>query len=53
MLPDDETARRSGNMVEWSRTGVERQRGEYRFTVKDKEGEKVWLVGESAGRQGI
>jgi hypothetical protein len=36
-------------MVEWSMTGVERQRGEYRFTVKDKEGETVWLVGEPTG----
>ena len=36
-------------MVEWSSTGVERQRGEYRFTVKDKEGEAVWLVGEPTG----
>jgi hypothetical protein len=36
-------------MVEWSMTGVERRRGEYRFTVKDKEGETVWLVGEPAG----
>jgi len=36
-------------MVEWSRPGVERQRGEYHFTVKDKEGETVWLVAEPAG----
>jgi len=36
-------------MVEWSSTGVERQRGEYRFTVKDQEGETVWLVGEPTG----
>ena len=36
-------------MVEWSSAGVERQRGEYHFTVKDKEGETVWLVAEPAG----
>jgi hypothetical protein len=36
-------------MAEWSVSGVERQRGEYRFTVKDKEGETIWLVGEPAG----
>ena len=36
-------------MVEWVMTGVEPQRGEYRFTVKDKEGDTVWLVGEPAG----
>jgi hypothetical protein len=40
---------RSLHMVEWSMTGVERQRGEYRFTVKDKEGEIVWLVSEPVG----
>jgi hypothetical protein len=36
-------------MVEWSKPGVERQRGGYRFKVKDKEGETVWLIGEPAG----
>lgn len=36
-------------MVEWGMTGVERQRGAYRFAVKDKEGEDVWIVAEPAG----
>ena len=36
-------------MVEWSKPGVERQRGDYKFIVKYKEGETVWLVGEPAG----
>jgi hypothetical protein len=31
-------------MVEWSLTGVERQHGAYRFVVKDKEGDEVWIV---------
>jgi hypothetical protein len=33
-------------MVEWSLTGVERQHGAYRFIVKDKEGDAVWIVAE-------
>lgn len=36
-------------MVEWSMTGVERQQGAYRFTVKDKEVNAVWIVAEPAG----
>jgi hypothetical protein len=36
-------------MVEWSLTGVERQHGAYRFIVKDKEGDNVWIVAELAG----
>ena len=36
-------------MTEWVATGVEPQRGEYRFTVKDKEGDTVWLGCEPMG----
>jgi hypothetical protein len=36
-------------VVEWNMTGVERQRGTYRFIVKDKEGDAVWIVAEPAG----
>jgi hypothetical protein len=36
-------------MTEWVMNGVERQRGQYRFTVKDKEGDDVWLGCEPAG----
>ena len=30
-------------------TGVEPQRGEYRFTVQEKEGDEVWLACEPTG----
>ena len=36
-------------MTEWVANGVEPQRGEYRFRVKEKEGGTVWLGCEPAG----
>ncbi len=36
-------------MMEWGMNGVEPQRGEYRFTVKDKEGDAVYLACEPTG----
>jgi hypothetical protein len=36
-------------MTEWVATGVEPQRGEYRFRVKDREGDAIWLACEPTG----
>ena len=36
-------------MIEWGMNGVEPQRGKYRFTVKDKEGDAVCLHCEPVG----
>jgi hypothetical protein len=36
-------------MIQWVMNGVEPQRGKYRFKVKDKEGDAVWLACEPAG----
>jgi hypothetical protein len=36
-------------MTEWVANGVEPQRGEYRFTVKDEEGDAVYLACEPVG----
>ncbi len=36
-------------MTEWVMNGVEPQRGEYRFRVKDREGDAICLACEPAG----
>jgi hypothetical protein len=36
-------------MTKFHMTGTQRQSGEYRWTVKDEEGETFWLVGEPVG----
>jgi hypothetical protein len=36
-------------MATWYKLGTEPQRGEYHWTVKDKEGDEVWIAGEPTG----
>ena len=36
-------------MTSWYPPGVERQRGQYRYTVKEIGDERLWIVGEPVG----